>query len=145
MPTFAELTGNSVPDGIDGQSLLGLLERPHAETPPRTYYWHYPFNVIVKHPDNGFPLSPHSAIRVGDYKLIWDWHGTVELYNIPVDPFEQNDLAKRQPDRTERLLGELKTWLRKNVKAQYFPRLNPAYDADLDQRGPMVNLWADHP
>lgn len=145
LPTFAALTGNSIPDSIDGQSLLGLLERPHAQTPPRTFYWHYPFNVIVKHPDNGFPLAPHSAIRVGDYKLIWDWHGTVELYNIPVDPFEQNDLAKSQPARTERLLGQLKVWLRNNVKAQYFPRLNPAYDADLDQRGPMVNLWADHP
>ena len=42
-------------------------------------------------------------------------------------------------------LEQLKAWLRNNVKAQYFPRLNPAYDADLDQRGPMVNLWSDHP
>jgi len=143
LPTFADLTGNSAPDGIDGQSLVELLERPDAETPPRTFYWHYPFNVKVLHPDNGFPLTPHSAIRVGDHKLIWDWHGGVQLYDIPTDPFEQHDLAESEPDRAQRLLRQLQSWLRANVKAQYFPRLNPDYDADLDQRGPMVNLWTE--
>ena len=144
LPTFADLTGNSTPDGVDGQSLVTLLQQPDVETQPRTFYWHYPFNVKVKHPDNGFPLTPHSAIRVGDHKLIWDWHGKIELFNMPADPYEHNDLAKSQPDHAERLLVQLQDWLRKNVKAHYFPRLNPAYDADLDQRGPMVNLWREH-
>ena len=123
---------------------MTLLQQPDVETQPRTFYWHYPFNVKVKHPDNGFPLTPHSAIRVGDHKLIWDWHGKIELFNMPADPYEHNDLAKSQPDHAERLLVQLQDWLRKNVKAHYFPRLNPAYDADLDQRGPMVNLWREH-
>ncbi len=63
-----------------------MLKDPASKGPERTLIWHYPFNVGVKHPDNGQPLSPHSAIRVGDYKLIWDWHHHLELYNIPADP-----------------------------------------------------------
>ena len=134
------VTGVQVAVVLDGQSLLSLMTSGNDEAfDQRAIYQYYPFY------DLRWGLTPSASIRVGDYKLIWDWHGTVELYNIPVDPFEQNDLAKSHPDRTERLLGELKAWLRNNVKAQYFPRLNPAYDADLDQRGPMVNLWADHP
>ena len=66
LPTVADLTGNQAPNGIDGQSFLPLLKDPASPGPERTLIWHYPFNVIVKHPDHGQPLSPHSAIRVGN-------------------------------------------------------------------------------
>jgi arylsulfatase A-like enzyme len=141
LPTFAALTGNQAPAGIDGQSLVPLLNQPDRTEPPRTFYWHYPFNVIVKHPDNGFPLTPHSAIREGDYKLIWDWQGRLELYDIPDDPYERNDLAGDQPELTRRLFAQLKTWLRQNVEPRYFPVLNPGYQSTDDPRPPFKNLW----
>ncbi len=141
LPTFASLTENAIPKNIDGKSLTPLLQNPGQKGPPRTFYWHYPFNVIVKHPDNGFPLTPHSAIRVGDYKLIFDWQGRLELYHIPQDPFEKNNLADAQPERTDRLFKQLKTWLRQNVKERYFPVLNPKYQPPQDERPPFVNLW----
>jgi hypothetical protein len=84
--------------------------------------WHYPFNVSVKHPDYGTPLSPHSAIRVGDHKLIWNWHGKLSLYNIPKDPFEKNDMAQQMPELTAKLHTQLKSWLKENVAPRYWPQ-----------------------
>lgn len=124
LPTIAGLTENPAPDDIDGMSILPLLENPAAPWPQRTLVWHYPFNVAVKHPENGEPLSPHSAIRVGPHKLIWDWHGRLSLYHIPDDPFEQNDLAGKQPGLTAQLHQRLKDWLTANVAPRYWPRLD---------------------
>ncbi len=134
LPTFASLTGNTIPEGIDGQSTVPLLEDPDSEAPPRTLYWHYPFNVIVKHPDNGLPLTPHSAIRVGDHKLIWDWHGKLELYDISKDPYEQDDLSQESPELARRLFEQLAGWLDANVERRYFATPNPDYRAIDDDR-----------
>jgi len=130
LPTLAELTGNQAPPDIDGRSMVKLLEDPASPGPKRTLIWHYPFNVIVKHPDNGQPLSPHSAIRVGDHKLIWDWHGKLSLYDIPKDPYEKNDLADEQPELAAKLHTRLKTWLNENVAPRYFPRRDETVPAE---------------
>jgi len=134
LPTFASLTGNDVPADIDGQNITALLDNPESDAPERTLIWHYPFNVIVKHPDNGLPLTPHSAIRVGDYKLIWDWHGKLELYDVPDDPYEQNDLSAAMPEKTDKMFRELRQWLEENVEERYFPHRNPNYDPAKDER-----------
>lgn len=135
LPTFAALTRNDVPADIDGQNITALLDNPESDAPERTIIWHYPFNVIVKHPDNGLPLTPHSAIRVGDYKLIWDWHGKLELYDVPDDPYEQNDLSAAMPEKTDTMFRALCEWLQANVEERYFPRRNPNYDPAKDERG----------
>ena len=134
LPTFATLTGNDVPGNINGQSILSMLDEPEVKATARTLYWHYPFNVIVKHPDNGLPLTPHSAIRKGDYKLIWDWHGKLELYDIVKDPYEQDDISTKHPQKTKHLYEQLYSWLDCNVEERYLPRKNPHYDADQDKR-----------
>ena len=134
LPTLAALTGNQAPENLDGRDLTPLLPNPDAPQAERTFIWHYPFNVIVKHPDNGFPLTPHSAIRVGPHKLIWDWHGKLELYDITKDPYEKSDLASSNPELTSKLHKQLRLWLKENVKAQYFPVSNPAYTAEGDTR-----------
>ncbi|MFC7335632.1 sulfatase [Haloferula chungangensis] len=130
LPTLAELSGNPLPDDIDGLSLIKVLKNPEKEQSPRTLIWHYPFNVIVKHPDHGRPLTPHSAIRVGDHKLIWDWHGSLELYDIPSDPYEENDLASTKPELTSALHQQLKQWLSDHVAKPYFPTPNPHFDPE---------------
>lgn len=142
LPTFADLTGNKSPEGIDGQSITPLLKNPKARVAPRTLYWHYPFNVIVKHPDNGLPLTPHSAIRVGDHKLIWDWHGKLELYNIVRDPYEHTDLSAQMPKKTEKMFRQLHRWIEENVEERYLPRRNPDYDPEKDTRKyPFKDMW----
>ncbi|MGB0742991.1 MAG: sulfatase-like hydrolase/transferase, partial [Opitutales bacterium] len=134
LPTVAEMTGNAAPEDLDGRSMLDLLRNPQSKGPERTLYWHYPFNVIVKHPDHGKPLSPHSAIRVGDYKLIWNWHGRLELYNIPADPTESKNLAQEKPELTSKLHQQLKNWLNTNVSKRYFPRLASDFKESPEQQ-----------
>lgn len=130
LPTVAELTGNVPPKDIDGISMLPLLKNPASPGPERTLIWHYPFNVSVKHPDLGTPLSPHSAIRVGDHKLIWNWHGRLELYDIPKDPGETHDLSKEKPELTAKLHIQLKQWLKGNVATRYWPKRDKTVSAE---------------
>lgn len=132
LPTLAELTGNALPANLDGVSLLPLLQGEDLLPAQRTFIWHYPFNVIVKHPNDGLPLTPHSAIRKGDYKLIWDWHGRLELYDIQNDPFETKDLSRVETDRTHELFDALKAWIESNVEKRYFPQLNPYYSEESE-------------
>lgn len=144
-PTLSEIAGYEVEHEIDGQSLLPLLKDPANAAGGYdcdTFYWHYPFNVILKDVDNGLPLTPRSSIVQGDWKLIFDWHGKLELYNLAQDLSEQNNLADAQPEKAQILFGQLKTWLQENVEPHHFPTPNPDYDAALDQRPyPFKNLW----
>ena len=87
------------------------------------------------------PLQPHSAIREGDYKLIFDWHGRLYLFDIEKDPYEKNNLAKQKPELTNDLFDKLMKWTKDNVKETYLPYLNKDYDAQKEERDvPFVNL-----
>ena len=141
LPTLAKITGNTVPDDIDGLDITDILSNPGRETIERTLIWHYPFNVKVKHPNNNLPLTPHSGMRKGDYKLLWDWHGKVELYNIIKDPYENVDLTGELPELKSSMINELQDWLQNNVKQHYMPKRNPAYNVDKDKRPyPFIDL-----
>lgn len=116
---------------LDGESLVGLLNDVKNEKGSylkETHYWHYPFNVIYNSPYDGHALTPHSAMRKGDYKLIFDWYGRLHLYNIAQDPFEKNDLYPTNMQQGDQLFKELITWLENNVDKRYWPTLNPNYN-----------------
>ncbi len=148
-PTILDLAGYDVQpfytrEKIDGRSLAPLFHDPanHARGYPRDkFYWHYPLNVIVKNPDDGQPLAPHSAIRDGDLKLIFDWSGALKLYNMASDPYEKTNLSDVMPDQAQRLFCQLNDWLDANVAVKYTPALNPAYDPAKEVRArPFVDL-----
>ncbi len=149
-PTLVDVAGYDAKsyykkeNGIDGRSLLGLLNdvKNTKKTYKRdTHFWHYPFNVIYNNPYDGLSLTPHSAIRKGDYKLIFDWYGRLKLFNIKEDISEKNNLAKQMPELTNKLFDELMVWLNKNVKKTYWPTLNPDYNAANESHDvPFVNL-----
>ena len=129
---------------IDGQSLIPLFNDPTNTGKGYTrdtFIWHYPFNVAPLHPDDGFALTPHSAIRKGDMKLIFDWNGRLYLHDIAKDPFEKNNLAKGQPEKTRALFRELNDWIDANIEEKYTPALNPDYDPATEKRSnPFVDL-----
>ena len=129
---------------IDGRSLVPLFADPknsRHEYPRTTHYWHYPFNVVVSNPEDGLPLTPHSAIREGDYKLIFDWSGRLYLYNLATDWREEHNLADAQPERAKDLFVKLNDWLDQNVAAKYTPLLNPDYNPAKEARHqPFVDL-----
>ncbi|MHC4626863.1 MAG: sulfatase-like hydrolase/transferase, partial [Planctomycetota bacterium] len=152
-PTLLDLTGYDVTPyielgGIDGRSFKGLLRDPENRQQSYardTFFWHYPFNVIVKHPDDGVALAPHSAIRHGDHKLIHDWSGRLLLHNIKQDPFEKRDLSRTMPDKTRALFVRLHDWLDTEVDVKYHPALNPNYRPDKEARNrPFIDLRAQY-
>jgi arylsulfatase A-like enzyme len=132
---------------LDGQSVAPLLsdfKNLQESYDKNVHYWHYPFNVIYNSPYEPYPLTPHSAIRDGDYKLIFDWYGRLHLYNIAEDPFENNDLALEMTDLRDTLFKKLITWLTVNVEQRYWPTLNPNYNPNKESRDtPFVNLFSE--
>jgi arylsulfatase A-like enzyme len=148
-PTLIELAGDDptpfyTREKIDGRSLAPLftdLANRKKRYARDTFIWHYPLNVIVKNPDDGQPLAPHSTIRQGDWKLVFDWSGVLKLYNIARDPYERRELSAAQAKRTQALFRQLNDWLDANVELKYFPALNPDYDPATEVRDrPFVDL-----
>ena len=144
-PTLLELAGEPRPTHhIDGQSLALLLNDPknkHKTYTRDTYFWHYPLSVIYKNPEDGLPFTPHSAVRKGDYKLIFDWYGRLKLYNIRKDISEKNNLIRKMPAKTSELFALLLNYLEKNVEKKYWPTPNPGYDPATEVRKvPYIDL-----
>ncbi len=121
-------------EDLDGRSFLPLLEGNSQGYAKGARYWHYPFNVIYRSPYDGLALTPHSAIRKGDDKLIFDWYGRLHLYDVAADPYELHDLAAADPDKRDDLFRDLMTWLEANVDRRYWPVLNPDYDPAKEVR-----------
>ncbi len=110
-PTLLQLAGQPLKpeQHLDGVSFVPLL-KGEAMQRGKPLFWHYP------HYGNQGG-APHGAIRDGDWKLIeWYEDGVLELYDIPRDIGEKNNLASRNPGKVEELRGKLIAW-RKEVGA----------------------------
>ena len=104
-PTLLEMAGlGTLPEQhIDGVSLVPLFRGGNLERD--TLYWHFPHYQK----EGGYPSS---AIRVGNYKLIYDYHhDEALLFNISEDPYEQSNLAQAAPEKTEELRKRLMDYL----------------------------------
>lgn len=99
---------------IDGKSFVPMLLQAGTTAKGRDLFWHYP----NKWGATGPGIGTTSTIRSGDWKLIhWYKDGKNELYNIPMDIGETNDLAAINPEIVQRLSKKLGTYL-KSVDAQ---------------------------
>lgn len=125
-PTLLELAGAPPPaadSNLDGLSLVPLLrgDQPGSRD---ALFWHYPHYWFGTH------VTPYSATRVGDWKLIHfyeDDHD--ELYNLHNDLGETTDLAATQSEKRAELRSRLEAWL-KQVGAQMpLPKPEPAADS----------------
>ncbi|MBI6115898.1 sulfatase [Salegentibacter maritimus] len=105
----------------DGKSLKPLLEG--KKIADRNLYWHYP------HYGNQGG-EPSSIIRKKDWKLIHYYEDDRdELYNLNIDPGEQNDVASESPEITSKMRKELEEFL-KEVAAKK-PEKDPMHDPEL--------------
>ncbi len=104
-PTILQLIGLPLMPSqhVDGVSLVPLLEETTIARD--TLYWHFPHY-------QGEGSYPASAIMVGDYKLIRNYHhGDKLLFNLKNDPYEVNNLAPTMPDKVDSLNAKLTAYL----------------------------------
>lgn len=97
---------------LDGESFLPILKDPSFKNDSRVLVWHHPNRWI---PAEGPNIHFASAVRKGDWKLIYDYRKKkLELYNLHDDIGEQHDVADTNPAQTtemaEALTLQLKEW-----------------------------------
>ncbi|WP_036826160.1 sulfatase, partial [Polaribacter sp. Hel1_85] len=106
LPTFANLAQIELPKnyGVDGENIASILDNKSFErTKPLFWEWRFP-KVKTNHWAEG-------AVRKGDWKLLFnDKINKVELYNIPKDPFEKNNLAENNIQIVNELKSLWKNW-----------------------------------
>ncbi len=136
-PTFARVAETEAPSARDGVSLEPLFGKRDLSAQDRAIVWHFPHY----HPETRYlqrideigvddgetsKTKPHSAIRVGDWKLLhFHEDGRNELYNLSADLTESTDLASRHPVKTCELRSRLLKYLT-DVDAR-LPVSNPSF------------------
>ena len=97
LPTFCDLTGSRVPNGLDGISFAPAMLERSGQREHEYLYWEFH--------EGGFK----QAVRIGDWKAVRPGTAVAtEVYNIKEDIGETRNLASTQPDLV-RKAGELFT------------------------------------
>ncbi len=89
-PTFADIAGYKTKSNIDGVSLLPTLLDTGKQKQHQYLYWEY------------HPGGMSQAVRHGKWKGIKlrvkkNPHAAIQLYDLTKDPFEQNNIADKNP------------------------------------------------
>jgi arylsulfatase A-like enzyme len=86
LPTFAELGGAPLPQGLDGMSLVPAL---HGKSLPKRDYLYWEFH------EGGFS----QAVRLGNWKGVRrrSRQAPIEVYDLNRDIGEQHDVARENP------------------------------------------------
>jgi arylsulfatase len=96
MPTAMVLSGAKSPN-LAGKSLSYLWK--NGKAPERTYCWEHEGN---------------QAIRKGNWKLVKEFQETYwSLYNLALDPTEENDLSGVEATRAKAMMDEYAVWFEK--------------------------------
>ena len=117
-PTILDIAGIRNENEIDGISLIPRLV-DKSKIGRENIYWHFPHY-------HGSLWKPGSAIRSGDWKLIFDYESNEsKLFNLKDDPGELNDISNLFNEEKEKLITELEK-MKKETNAN-FVSINPKY------------------
>lgn len=118
-PTLLEAAGLPArpEQHCDGVSLMPLLNGSAERLDREAIYWHYP------HYSNQGG-APAASLVAREWKLIENFEdNSLELYHLPTDPSEQQNLAAEKSDLAAELHRKLKAW-QADIEAK-FPEPNP--------------------
>jgi len=106
LPSVCKLAGVAPPENIQGEDLSTSFSGESVSR-SRPLMWENRFPVYGHVLDK----SPILAIRDGRWKLLINPdRSRVELYDIPADPTEMNNLAAQQPAVVEQLSSRVLAW-----------------------------------
>ncbi len=109
LPTVCALTGVKLPDGVkgDGEDISDILLTGQSRPRHAPLYWEWR-STVAGNPDFA---PPPVAVRDGKWKLLTSLdRSRVELYDIPSDPGETENVAAAHPDVVERLTRLALDW-----------------------------------
>ena len=116
VPSILKLSGTQMTAEYDGEVLTETLIGKSEESRKKAIFYRRP-------PDRKYfykSTNPDLAIRKGDWKLLCDFDGSnAELYKIPEDHGEKNNLAEQHPELVKELKAEVMAW------HEYMPKDNP--------------------
>lgn len=125
LPTVLDICGlgQLIPEGIDGMSFLPVLEGEDKPFRDRRLFWQWA---------RGYPERyANMAVRKGDYKLVG--HTTsdaviedFELFNLALDPGEEENLVLQETNIALDLKKELDNWYNRTVIEEGNPELQGA-------------------
>jgi len=107
LPTIADIVDykKNLPHDVDGGSFRGLLENEGRGSVKRLNS-----GLVFHRYNDGYA---HTAIRVGDFKLVKFWkEDKLLLFNLKNDFGETKDLAKVQPKKAKELHKQLMDYLK---------------------------------
>jgi arylsulfatase A len=113
LPTFSDISGASIPNKIDGVSILPTLLGKNGQKKHDYLYWEF-------HEQGG-----KQAVRKDNWKAVRlnvkkDSNGPIELYDLSKDPSEMNDIASSHPE----IVKQMATYMKEaHVESNIFPLL----------------------
>jgi len=104
MPTLLDLAGAEIPAGIDGKSMVPLLENPQAEWASRNLFFHVARWKTGADPEKS--KYNKFAVRNTQFRL----SNNKELYDIKNDPGETKNIYSEKPEVVQSMMKAYESW-----------------------------------
>jgi arylsulfatase A-like enzyme len=132
-PTLCERLGIPVPEGWDGESFAGLLDRGHSEGRDHLIWSHGLYSV-------------QRVVRTSRWNFLRTYHpGLFEfepraLYDMDADPYQTRNVIDEHPELARKLEASLEKWKAEHLDERWGP---DPFDAALAE-GPWNYLELDY-